>query len=239
MLRNKIKCEHIFLDAGMTLIRPSPHFIDGIKQVLDQNGFRIDALDVEREAADAIAYIQAEINSGRRYAVSDEEDGDFWADVYENLVRNLGFNGDSRALGVKIYEFYQTPFSFDLYEDAKPALDELAAAGYKLAIISNFSTILERVFSRIGIIGMFSPFIVSAVEGCMKPDAEIFQIALQRSGADPALSIMVGDNPVDDVAGARSAGITPVLIDRHSKFAGGGVEVITSLSELPALLERA
>ena len=50
-------------------------------------------------------------------------------------------------------------------------------------------------------------------EGVEKPDPRFFQIALDRAGADAETTIHVGDLYHVDVAGARAAGITPVLLD--------------------------
>jgi putative hydrolase of the HAD superfamily len=47
----------------------------------------------------------------------------------------------------------------------------------------------------------------------------------------------VGDSVEADVAGARAAGLRPVLIDREGGATGaGGAPVIASLAELPGLV---
>ena len=46
-----------------------------------------------------------------------------------------------------------------------------------------------------------------------KPDPRFFHIALERSGADAATTMPVGDLSHVDVAGARAAGLTPALLD--------------------------
>jgi putative hydrolase of the HAD superfamily len=46
----------------------------------------------------------------------------------------------------------------------------------------------------------------------------------------------VGDSIEADVAGARAAGIAPVLLDRAGSAPAGPVPVIASLAELPALV---
>ena len=52
-------------------------------------------------------------------------------------------------------------------------------------------------------------------------------------------AIFVGDVPSVDVAGARSAGIAPVLIDRHDQFTDWEVPRLASIAELPAWLGSA
>ena len=52
---------------------------------------------------------------------------------------------------------------------------------------------------------------------------------------EPGEAVHVGDSLENDVAGARAAGIRPVLVARDGA-APGGVEAVRSLAELPALL---
>jgi FMN phosphatase YigB (HAD superfamily) len=53
----------------------------------------------------------------------------------------------------------------------------------------------------------------SSVVGVMKPDPEIFKLALGRLDIGPKDAVMVGDSPAADVQGARSASIGAVLVD--------------------------
>ncbi|MGC1799227.1 MAG: HAD hydrolase-like protein, partial [Solirubrobacterales bacterium] len=55
----------------------------------------------------------------------------------------------------------------------------------------------------------------------------IFTAALELAGVEADEALHVGDTPEEDVAGARAAGIRPLLIDRH----GSGGD-ISSLQEI-------
>ena len=72
--------------------------------------------------------------------------------------------------------------------------------------------------------------------GVMKPDPRIFRIALDRMGLDPAETVFVGDVPAVDVAGARAAGLAPILLDRHDLYGDLDVPRLRSITELPAYL---
>jgi putative hydrolase of the HAD superfamily len=67
----------------------------------------------------------------------------------------------------------------------------------------------------------------SAVAGARKPDPAIFEPALELAGCAPEEALHVGDTREEDVAGARAAGIRPLLIDR-----GGADGDISSLKEI-------
>jgi FMN phosphatase YigB (HAD superfamily) len=75
----------------------------------------------------------------------------------------------------------------------------------------------------------------SAVVGAAKPAPAVFQDALRLAGVGPDEAVHVGDSLEGDVDGARAAGLRAILLQRHGE-PPEGVETITSLAELPALL---
>src|SRR5215213_3826401 len=115
-------------------------------------------------------------------------------------------------------------------------LDELAGRGITLGLVSNFEPWLDEVLALQGIDGRFAAVAVSGKLGVAKPDPRIFKAALDQAGAGPGATVHVGDQLVNDVAGAAAAGITPVLIDRFGRHpdAGGAhrVEDLGGLLEL-------
>lgn len=76
---------------------------------------------------------------------------------------------------------------------------------------------------------------------CGKPAPEYFEAVLSMVGATPDRAWMVGDDIVNDVLGAQTAGIGGVLV-RTGKFQPADLEkgtpdqVVDSLADLPALL---
>jgi HAD superfamily hydrolase (TIGR01549 family) len=87
-----------------------------------------------------------------------------------------------------------------------------------LALISNFdhSPHVKNMLRQMDLVKYFTAVIISEEVGLKKPDPLIFQLALSRTGLKAEEVIHVGDNIKDDIAGAVSAGIRPVLIRRNS-----------------------
>jgi HAD superfamily hydrolase (TIGR01509 family) len=56
--------------------------------------------------------------------------------------------------------------------------------------------------------------VVSEQAGASKPDPAIFDIALRELGCAPDETVMIGDSWMNDVAGARAAGIAAVWFNR-------------------------
>jgi putative hydrolase of the HAD superfamily len=83
--------------------------------------------------------------------------------------------------------------------------------------------------------------VFSAEVGWRKPSPRLFTAALARLGTSAAHTVFVGDRMREDIIGAARAGMRTVLVARDQPAArleqqGGPDAVITSLSELPALL---
>ena len=98
--------------------------------------------------------------------------------------------------------------------DTRQVLQTLSERGYRMGIISN--TITEREIpnwlKEDGLNEFFPVVILSSIVGCRKPGAEIFHLALKEAGIEASQAAYVGDNPIRDVAGARSAGFGKVII---------------------------
>lgn len=63
----------------------------------------------------------------------------------------------------------------------------------------------------------------SGIVGVEKPDARIFEIALE--GTAPSEALHLGDTFTTDVLGARNAGMRHALIDVHDAYAGMHADV--------------
>ena len=132
---------------------------------------------------------------------------------------------------------FRRPDSWAVFDDVFPALDELAALGLPLAVVSNWDSFLPRLLEMKGLSSRFAAVSVSAIEETGKPEPEIFLRTCRRLGIAPAEALHVGDSPVEDYEGARTAGLSALLLDRKDQH-GGRPERIRSLAEIPGRLAR-
>jgi putative hydrolase of the HAD superfamily len=120
-----------------------------------------------------------------------------------------------------------------------PLLAQLSER-YRLGVVSNFYGNLSTVCDELGLQPYLSVMVDSARVGCMKPDARIFQHALDELGVAPTAAAFVGDSVPRDMAGARAIGMAHVWLAGE---AAGALEpccpgdpVIRSLDTLRGLL---
>jgi putative hydrolase of the HAD superfamily len=124
------------------------------------------------------------------------------------------------------------------FDDARAVLDDLAAAGYVLGVLTNGQRAQQVAkLARVGLLDRFAVVVASSELPAGKPDPRAFTALCQRLDTAPGSVVFVGDDPLTDVAGARSAGLQAVLVDRVQEGrAPEGVTCIRSLTELPAIL---
>jgi putative hydrolase of the HAD superfamily len=121
---------------------------------------------------------------------------------------------------------------FRAYPEVPDVLRAWRAAGLRLVVASNWDISLHEVLERTGLAPLLDGAVSSAEVGAAKPDPALFAAALAIAGAEPAEALHVGDSLDADVAGARAAGIEPVLLVR-SGDAPAGVRTARSLADIP------
>lgn len=121
---------------------------------------------------------------------------------------------------------------YAVYADVLPALTHLRAAGYHLAVVSNFDGLLFEILSLTGLSQVFHQVVCSGEVGAYKPDPRVFRAALSRAAVPPSQVVMIGDSERADVNPARRLGMQAILLDRSDEQTAYEGPRITSLHDL-------
>lgn len=90
---------------------------------------------------------------------------------------------------------------------AHALLSNLRSKGLKIGLLSNgFTEVQYDKLRSANLTDLIDCVVLSDEIGVNKPDRRLFDYALEKSGAKAATSLMIGDNPDTDIAGAISAG---------------------------------
>ena len=115
------------------------------------------------------------------------------------------------------------------HHDALPTLTRTHAAGLAVAVLTNGDQRQQEAKVRAtGLSGVCGRVFASSSLGVAKPAAAAYDAVAAALGLEPAQLLMVGDNPLNDVEGARAAGWSAVHLDRSGTSAGA----ISSLADL-------
>jgi HAD superfamily hydrolase (TIGR01549 family) len=129
---------------------------------------------------------------------------------------NLGFTvtaDDVRvkaALNVFFKDFIDT---LKLRAGAKKLIKQ-AKKKCKVALISNFtySPVIYSSLRKLEINPYFNEIVISEENGWRKPSSQIFQDTLDKLQLQAKEAIYIGDSPIEDIKGAKQAGLKTIFV---------------------------
>jgi putative hydrolase of the HAD superfamily len=92
------------------------------------------------------------------------------------------------------------------------ALKQLRLAGFRLGLISNADAMEVAAWTDCPLAGLFDVEIFSCHVGCVKPEPEIYAKCLGALDLQGHECLFVGDGGSNELAGAKSAGMTTVFV---------------------------
>jgi len=215
----------ILLDALGTLVALEPPAPRLRAELARRFGLEVSERQAERAIAAEIAYYRGHLDEGRDHA------------SLEALRRRCATVLRSELPGADLeldplVDALLASLRFTAFPDVRPALVAARSRGQRLVVVSNWDVSLRSVLRALELEPLLDGILTSAEAGARKPALEIFEHALDLAGAGAEEAVHVGDTLDEDVAGARDAGIEPVLIRRQSGPEVRGVRMISSLAEL-------
>ena len=222
--------EAVTLDATRTLFEPRDLGGD-YSRVLARHGIDLAPAETGR----FIAVVWQELScladpSRDRFASAPGGSRGFWWRFLVRLCELAGVGPPTRFAAAELFERFAEADAYRVYDDVVPALEELRAAGLRLAVISNWDERLARVLAGLGLASYFEAIHASAVVGVEKPHRKIFETALAGLGMPAERALHVGDSALDDVEGARAVGLHALWLVRD------GAGDLARLTELPERL---
>jgi putative hydrolase of the HAD superfamily len=139
-----------------------------------------------------------------------------WKRMWRTLLEfKIGDEKLAKDISVKFLEIL--PTKAKLFPYTKEILDYLIAKKYAIHLITNgFEKTQWSKLTHSGIDHYFTQVITSEGSNSLKPKKEIFDFALNKTGAHLKESIMIGDNLDADIQGAINAGMDCVFVNHIS-----------------------
>jgi putative hydrolase of the HAD superfamily len=210
----------VTFDVGGTLIKPWPSVGHVYAEVAARHGLSVEVEALDKQFAQAWA-AKKEFS----YSFSD------WSNLVQQTFAGLVPTPPGEILFAALFSHFATAAPWHVFEDVAPCLQELKRRGLKLGIISNWDDRLRPLLRELQLDSFFDSIVISGEAGLQKPDPRLFQAAAAQLNAPPEAILHIGDNPSEDVAGARAAGLQGLLLTR-----GKNLAFLSSLQSLPALI---
>ena len=137
---------------------------------------------------------------------------------------------DERWPGVAeaLYEHETSAEGWSPYVDTAEVLRTVHARGIQSVVVSDVPFDLRPIFAHYGLDQLVSAYVLSGEHGTIKPELELFRIALATAGVRADEALMVGDNHVNDGA-AIDVGIRTLLLPPVPSGSARGLASVLSL----------
>jgi putative hydrolase of the HAD superfamily len=227
----------VFFDVDFTLIYPGPTFRgEGYQQFCARYGIEVDP----SRFGTAVASASTILDEARDHI----HEAALFHRYTATIIRGMGGDGTAvDACAEEIYDEWAACHHFEMYDDVPATLRAIAERGIRIGLISNSHRCLASFQSHFELEGLIAAAVSSSEHGYMKPHPSIFDAALRLVDVAPRDAVMVGDSLAQDIEGALRVGMRGVLVRRSAdigtrsqRVVGDDVPVVSSLSELPALL---
>ena len=133
--------------------------------------------------------------------------------------------------------FYEARQQVTLFDDVKPVLDKLTKE-FQLVSLTNGNADTVKT----GVDHWFDFALNSASVGKLKSEPDIYRQVQKLTNVEARQMVHIGDDPLHDITGAKTAGIFAIWLNRDKKpwllddcQPDGEIE---SLHELPALVDK-
>ena len=222
----------VFFDVGGTLLRVHPSVGDVYATHARDYGFTGSPDDLNREFRQEWSNMGGMESLGQQKGLDVERA--FWKELVRRVFEKHGGLENFDRYFEHIYDVFRSKESWRVFEDVTGSglLDQLKDNGIVLGVVSNWDSRLPEILKNTGLASYFNFILASTVVGSAKPDAAIFEEALQRAGVAPNEACHIGDEPSADIEGARNVGIDSILIDRQGHHNGAALTKVKSFHEL-------
>jgi epoxide hydrolase-like predicted phosphatase len=204
--------------------RPGPFMMEKIKSVIFDWG----GVLIEDPAPGLVQYCALALNvSKEEYTKAYRK---FSADFQKNLISEDTFwekiSSELKISKPKIPSLWTDAFKA-AYVPRKEMFilaAELGEKGYKTAVLSNTEVPSMQYFYKLGY-DMFDVVVFSCVEGTIKPERKIFEIALAKLDCTPEQSVFIDDNP-EFIKAAKEYGLHAILFESIEKIKNKLTELV-------------
>jgi len=220
----------VLFDAVGTLIYADPPVADVYADAGRRFGSRLDARQIALQFRQALAAELGPTGDLRRPTTNEANELARWRRIVAAVFPDVT-PAAADSLFDSLWQHFAQPTSWRPFLDVEPALRQLQQRGLQLGIASNFDGRLLEIAAKMPELATCEQVFVSSDVGYSKPDPRFFAAVAAQLAAPLSQILLVGDDGLADVQGARAAGWQAVYLDRRSVTASTE-QAISSLREL-------
>jgi putative hydrolase of the HAD superfamily len=222
------KVRAIFFDAVGTLIHPDPPAPVVYERVGKQLGSDYDAAVIKSRFAQAFDH-EEQIDRQWGWRTSEEREMERWQYIVSHVLNDVS---DSRECFQTLFDHFSRPDAWKCDPTAGNILNRLAKEGVVLGMASNYDSRIRSVVAGKPELAPIQHLCISSEIGWRKPSPKFFSALCQLVEIPAEQILFVGDDPVNDIEGAISAGIPAMLFDPNVRDDKGKIRGLQALLRL-------
>jgi putative hydrolase of the HAD superfamily len=207
----------VLFDAVGTLLYPDPPVALVYGEAGRRFGSRLEPDEIGRRFRAELAVEMGPADSFARSPTSEANELARWSRIVAAVFHELSA-ADLDDLFQSLWHHFAHPQHWQLYEDVSPAIHRLKESGLRLGIASNFDARLIEIASAKPALASCERVFISSQVGFVKPDPRFFATVSSQLEVSPSQILLVGDDELADVQGARAAGWQALWLDRGAEF---------------------
>lgn len=204
---------HIFFDLDRTLWDFEANSHDELMAIWERNGLHQKGISLPHEFIKIYKQINEECwDAYRKNEMTKEK---LRGERFRRTLSYYGIEDEDLAEEIGSQYVSNSPQRTKLVDHSQEILDYLSDK-YEMHMITNgFEEVQHIKLEKSGLDKYFGEVITSEMAGVKKPAQQIFDLAIEKSGAQAGRSVYVGDDLVVDVLGAINAGWHAIYYNPH------------------------
>jgi len=203
----------IAFDAVGTLIHPEPPVPSIYHAVGARHGSLLGEDEIGRRFKQAFDESHRPSPGDEGLQTSEDVERDRWRSIVGRVMPDVG---DADACFDELFNHFARPGSWMCFPEVGGILQSLKAAGYRLALASNFDDRLTGIVHGLLELSPLDAVVISSLVGFRKPSPLFYHALIETAGCRAGELLMVGDDLRNDVEGARAAGLQAIHLDRDA-----------------------
>ena len=211
-----MKYRHLFFDLDHTLWDFEANAKESIFEVYELNGLHAFGIENFDDFFSRYSYHNERLwNRYTKGFIKQEELR--WKRMWLALLDfKIADEALSRRMSTEFLE--RLPLKKNLFPYTVEILEYLTNKDYILHLVTNgFENIQYSKLNNSNLKNYFKEIITSEASNSLKPNKEIFDYALSKSGALVQESIMIGDNLDADIQGGMNAGLDTIFVNELNR----------------------
>ena len=218
----------IFFDAVGTLVHPEPSAPAVYAAIGRRFGSRLEEAQIALRFRAAFRR-QEEADYANGLRTSEEREIARWRAIVREVMDDVA---DAEACFQALYAHFAGADAWCCVPETTEVLATLAARGHALGIASNFDQRLRSIVEQMPPLRPVRYLVISSEIGWRKPAVNFFVDMCQQAGATADQVLYVGDDPINDYEGGRSAGLRVLILEPDLQSTIPASERIATLLDL-------